>query len=338
MERKKSSQINYGISILRILATFSVIVIHISGPQVVKFGKISNFDWHVANIYDSVSRYAVPVFFMISGALLLGRTFEIKDFIKNRLGKIIPPFLFWSFFYSLMNRYYFNHESFSVSKVVKDVFYGSEYHLWFIYVLIGLYLIAPIFQKWIQFSNKQELQYFLIIWIFTLFLSIPGVAIYFPKINFIYFSGFIGYFVLGYYLNRYVEFPKWISYLIIFIGVAITIFGTCLFSYKTNKFFDYFYEYLNINAFFVAVGVFSLFNKIENVNDKMKPLLSNLNACSFGIFLIHPFLINIFAIIGLFEYTINSIIDIFIISIACFTFSFLVIFIIKKIKLGNLIA
>lgn len=338
MKKNKTTQTNFGISSLRILATFSVILIHISGPEVVKFGKISNFDWNVANFYDSISRYAVPIFFMISGALLLGKTFEIKDFLKNRLGKIIPPFLFWSLFYSLVNRYFFTHEAFNLSKVVKDVFYGSEYHLWFVYVLIGLYLIAPIFQKWIQFSKKNELQYFLIIWIITLLLTIPGVAIYFPKINFIYFSGFLGYFILGYYLKNHVKCPNWITYILIFIGVTITIFGTYYFTHQSNKFYDYFYEYLSINALLVSVGVFLLFNKIENVNEKIKPMMSNLNECSFGIYLIHPFIINILAILGVFSYSINPIFDILITSLVCFILSFIVVFIIKKIKFGHLIA
>lgn len=339
MEKSKTTQTNFGISSLRVLATFSVILIHISGPEVVKFGKISNFDWNVANFYDSISRYAVPVFFMISGALLLGRTFEIKDFLKNRLGKIIPPFLFWSLFYSIVNRYFFTHETFNLSKVVKDIFYGSEYHLWFVYVLIGLYLIAPIFQKWIQSAKKNEIQYFLIIWIITLFLTIPGVVIYFPKINFVYFSGFLGYFVLGYFLKKFVNWPNWVSYLFIFIGVIITFFGTYYLSHSTGKFYDYFYEYLSINALLVSIGVFQLFNnKINKVNEKMKPILSSLNECSFGIYLIHPFIINILVIFGVFSYTLNPILDIIIISLVCFILSFIVVFIIKKIKFGHLIA
>ncbi|ALJ04596.1 hypothetical protein APS56_05335 [Pseudalgibacter alginicilyticus] len=66
-KNKKINQRQFGLSFLRILATFSVIFIHVSVPLVVKFGKISTIDWHVANFFDSMSRYAVPMFFMISG-------------------------------------------------------------------------------------------------------------------------------------------------------------------------------------------------------------------------------------------------------------------------------
>lgn len=338
MEKNKTFQTNYGISFLRIFATLLVIIIHVSGPFVLKFGKISNFDWHVANFYDSVSRFSVPVFFMISGSLLLGRDFEIKDFLKNRLGKIIPPFLFWSLFYSLSARYFFGNEAFNVPKIIRDVFYGSEYHLWFVFTLIGVYLIAPIFQKWISSSQKKDIQYFLIIWILTLFLTIPGVAIYFPKINFAYFSGYLGYFVLGYYLKNYGKNNNLISYFLIFIGLAITIFGSYYMTKKNGVFYDYFYEYLSLNALMVSVGVFQLFNKIETINDTIKPLISKLTNCSFGIYLIHPFILDSFKSIGVFNFTINSTIDILLISLSCFILSFIVIYIIKKIKFGHLIA
>lgn len=338
MEKSKIFQTNFGISILRVLATLSVIIIHVSAPLVVDFGKISSFNWNVANFYDSISRYAVPVFFMISGALLLGKEFEIKDFLKNRLGKIIPPFLFWSLLYSLTNRYVFTHETFNISKVIRDVFYGSEYHLWFVFTLIGVYLIAPIIQKWIHYSKQNDIKYFLIIWILTLFLTLPGVAIYFPKINFAYFSGFLGYFILGFYLKKYIKCPNWISYLLIIIGVGITFFGTYYFSHKNNVFYDYFYEYLSINTLLVSIGVFMLFTKIETISDSIKPLLSKLNECSFGIYLIHPLVIHILTLLGVFTYSINPIFDILILSFTCFLLSFIVVFVIKKIKFGHLIA
>ncbi|SEP54856.1 acyltransferase [Flavobacterium urocaniciphilum] len=338
IKSKNDSRNNYGISLLRVLATLSVIFIHVSAPIVVEFGKISNFNWNVANFYDSISRYAVPVFFMISGSLLLGKEFEIKDFLKKRLGKIIPPFLFWSLLYCLTNRYIFNHKTFNISKIVRDVFYGSEYHLWFVFALIGVYLIAPIFQKWIHFSKQNDIKYFLIIWILTLFLTIPGVAIYFPKIDFTYFSGFIGYFILGYYLKIYVKCQNWFSFLLILIGLSVTIFGTYFMTNKNNEFYYYFYEYLSLNTLMVCIGIFMIFKKIDNINDKFKPIISKLNDCSFGIYLIHPLVLSVFTIFGFNNYFVNPIIDILIVSLACFSVSFIVIYFIKKIKNGNLIA
>jgi surface polysaccharide O-acyltransferase-like enzyme len=338
MKKNKIAHTNYGITLLRIICTLCVIIIHVSAPMVMKFGKIPDFDWHVANFYDSISRFSVPVFFMISGSLLLGREFEIKDFLKNRLGKIIPPFLFWSLFYTVTARYFFGNEAFNISKITRDVFYGSKYHLWFVFALIGVYLIAPVFQKWIHYSKENDIKYFLIIWVITLFMTIPGVAIYFPKIDFSYFAGYLGYFVLGYYLKNHVTNRNLISYALIFIGLSITIFGSYYMTKKEGVFYYYFYEYLCINALMVSSGIFMLFNKIEKVSDKIKPFLAKLNDCSFGIYLIHPFILDSFFSFGVFDYTINSIVDILLISLACFFISLMVISLIKKIKFGHLIA
>ena len=173
-------------------------------------------------------------------------------------------------------------------------------------------------------------KYFLIIWILTLFLTPPGVAIYFPKINFAYFSGFLGYFILGFYLNKFVKCRNWISYLLILIGIGITFFATYYFSHKNNAFYDYFYEYLSINTLLVSSGVFMLSIKVEIINSKIKLIVSKLNECSFGIYLIHPLVIKIFVLLGFFKYTVNPLIDILILSLACFLLSFIVVFVIKK--------
>lgn len=330
--------INYGLLLLRIFCTFCVIVIHVTAPLVMKFGKIPNYDWHVANTLDSMSRFAVPVFFMISGALLLGRDISVIDFLKTRLGKLLPPIVFWLLFYSLSSRYYYAGETFNIFKIVKDVFYGCKYHFWFVYVLIGVYLITPVLQKWVNHSKKTEVLYFLIIWFITLLLTIPGVAIYFPKINFAYFSGYIGYFVLGYYLKTYVKNNNIISYTLIVVGLAITILGTYIMTKKDGVFYYYFYEYLCINALMVSIGVFLLFNTIKTINEKMKPIVTNLSNCSFGIYLIHPFILDKFKEMGVYNYSINAIVDMLLISIACFLVCFALIFMIRKIKFGNLIA
>lgn len=326
MGKNNSVQTQFGISFLRILSTLSVIIIHVSAPLVVKFGEISFFDWEIANIYNSVSRYSVPVFFMISGSLLLNKDYELIYFLKKRFGKVVFPFLFWSLVYSLSNRYVFSSEVFSISKVVKDIFYGSEYHLWFVYVLIGGYLFRPILQKWIENTSEKEILYFLMIWGVTLIVSIPGFEIYFPKINLSYFSGFIGYFVLGYYLNQFWIRGRLISVLMVIIGALITIIGTSVFTVKSGKWYYYFYEYLNFNTLLVASGVFLLFNKIVV-----------LNQCCFGIYLIHPLVLKLFELIDFNVYLATPIISILLVSLICFIVCYFIVFIVKKIKYEYLI-
>ncbi|MDG2433715.1 acyltransferase family protein [Flavobacterium sp.] len=326
----------FGLSFLRIIATFSVIVIHVAGPLVVRFSQIPNFEWHVANFYDSVSRYSVPVFFMISGALILRKDYELFDFLKRRFGKIIIPFLFWSLLYSLLNRYVFNDDSFSVVKIIRDVFYGSMYHLWFVYALLGVYLTVPVLRRWIKNAPQKEILYVLIIWMITIMLTIPKLNIYFPKIDFIYFSGFIGYFILGYYLSLF-KFPKKLSLILIFLGSLITIVGTYYFTEKNSKFYYYFYEYLCLNTLMVSSGFFLLFNRIQCNKPKIKSFMLHLNGTCFGIYLMHPLLLQLFELIGFNVNITNSVISILLIAFTCFLVCGGVVFSIKKLKYGHLI-
>jgi surface polysaccharide O-acyltransferase-like enzyme len=332
-----SFPMQFGLSFLRILATFSVIIIHVSGPLVMKFGKISFFDWNVANFFDSISRYSVPIFFMISGALLLNKDYELIDFLKKRLGMILPPFIIWSLIYSFSNRYLFAEESFNFLKVVKDVFYGSKYHLWFIYTLLGVYLTVPILRKWIKNASPKEIQYVLIIWLLTLILTIPCVNIYFPKIDLTYFSGFIGYFVLGYYLSLF-NFKRIISILFVVLGVAVTIIGTYYFTVKNSKFYYYFYEYLCLNTFLVSSGVFMLFNKASCSNKNVHFVIGQLNQVCFGIYLMHPLVLALFNLIGFDVSIANPIISILLVALACFLICAAIVFCFKKLKYGYLIA
>lgn len=331
-------QTQFGISFLRILATLSVIVIHVSGPLVVKFGEISSFDWNVANFFDSISRYSVPLFFMISGSLLLSQNYGFIEFLKKRLGKILPPFLFWSLIYSILNRYVFVSEAFNSSKIVKDIFYGSEYHLWFIYTLIGVYLFTPILQKWIVNASHKEVLYVLMIWILTLIIAIPGLKIYFPKIDLSYFSGFLGYFVLGYYLKQYGTKEKLIPVLFVIFGCLMTILGTYFFSVKNSKFYFYFYEYLNLNTMMVSTGMFLIFKKIEISNEKINGLVFEINQCCFGIYFIHPLVLKLLILIGLDVNILSPIVSILIVSIVCFLLCFFIISCLKKLKYGYLIS
>lgn len=338
MKTENSSfQEQIGIATLRILATFSVIMIHVSGPLVVNFGNISMIDWNIANFFDSISRYSVPVFFMISGALLLNKDYELVNFLKRRFGKILPPFLIWLLIYSFTNRYVFSEEVFDFMKIMKDVFFGSEDHLWFVYSLLGVYLAVPILRKWIKHANKKEILYVLIIWLITIVLTIPTLKNYFPKIDLTYFSGFIGYFILGYYLSLF-QIKRIIPIMLIILGVIITIFGTYYFTVKNSEFYYYFYEYLCLNTLMVSSGMFMLCNKISSSDRKVVLVVEQVNQTCFGIYLMHPMVLKLFILIGFDVYIFTPIISILLITIVCFLTCFVIIFYLKKLKYGYLFA
>src|SRR6267154_32982 len=87
------------INSLRLIALVAVIVLHTAAIPLEQYGKIPLNDWLTADLYNALVRFAVPVFVMITGALLLHREYELGDFLKKRLGRIFTPFLFWSLVY-----------------------------------------------------------------------------------------------------------------------------------------------------------------------------------------------------------------------------------------------
>jgi surface polysaccharide O-acyltransferase-like enzyme len=94
---KRSVWVDY----IRVIASFSVILLHSTAPLIFKYGDLPLTHWMIGNIYDSAVRMCVPLFFMISGYLLLDKNESLVSFYKKRFNKIVPPLIAWSFFYVL---------------------------------------------------------------------------------------------------------------------------------------------------------------------------------------------------------------------------------------------
>ena len=130
------------INSLRVLATFSVIVLHVAADILYQYGSISNSDWWTGNIFDSSVRFCVPIFLMISGTLIFSKTYESTgEYLRKRVLRILFPFLFWSIIYIAVGLLVkFNSgEYLSFKEALKYVFVklrdGASFHLWYIYMI-----------------------------------------------------------------------------------------------------------------------------------------------------------------------------------------------------------
>ncbi|GMQ60366.1 acyltransferase family protein [Vallitalea sediminicola] len=303
------------LDILRVMAILAVIVIHVTAMDVIKVENIGRFDWWVSNIFNSISRWGVPVFFMISGVLLLDDSKEsTSEFLKKRVGKIGIPLIIWSIIYSIAKHYFIEMdmpEILSYPKILlTDIIYDrAYYHLWFIYVIITIYLVTPFLRKIIKHSSTKEIRYWLILWLISTIGSYTYKIIYYciqheqPSyiriLDVPMVGGFIGYFVLGYYLNK-IEIGKKIRRIIYlisilsFILVPILIYLT---SIGDNKLNEQFYNHFVITTFFISVGVFIFFkyNDLNNIIPiNMKKIIVSMSNATFGIYIVHMLvLINI---------------------------------------------
>ena len=89
---------------LRMKATFMVVLLHVAAPGLYQFNKIPDSWWFICNVFDALVRACVPIFVMISGALILNKDYDLKDFLQKRLLRVVIPFIAWTFIYMLFNQ------------------------------------------------------------------------------------------------------------------------------------------------------------------------------------------------------------------------------------------
>src|SRR5665647_202082 len=124
---------------LRVIATIGVIFIHVSSDYQPSSGIISMYDFWIGNIFDSATRFSVPIFVMLSGALLLPKDYGTGIFLKKRLLRLLLPFVFWSFIYILNSLYWRvqDGEKLHFIETTKNILMqfrdGSSLHFWYIY-------------------------------------------------------------------------------------------------------------------------------------------------------------------------------------------------------------
>ena len=91
------------ISNLRVIATLCVVLLHVASSVLYKYNQVPNSHWWIGNVYDSFARFSVPLFLMITGALLLGKQYSYSIFLKRKVVRILLPFAFWTAIYIIYN-------------------------------------------------------------------------------------------------------------------------------------------------------------------------------------------------------------------------------------------
>ena len=323
------------------MSTLAVIIIHVSAGGVMTLN-IDSVNWFVSNFYDSLSRFCVPMFFVISGALLLSKDYKLKDFFRKRLIRILPPLFFWTVVYFIYHNQNYILTSFEfipfLEKLIRAFLYGAEYHLWFVYTLIGLYLSVPILRNWLKNSSDIYVVYFLAIWFFSTLYRIPGFVIYLPKIDVLNFSGYLGYMVLGYFLFN-TSFKGTFKYLLLFIvSIGITVLGTYYFSLRQGFFYEYFYDYLSVNIIIACASLF-LFFKNKKIRVKgLDDIVLVISKYSFGVYLIHALILELLVNLKIDMFIINPVLSIPLVSVFCLIISLGIIIVLNKLPFGKYIS
>lgn len=207
------SRIRY-LDSLRALATFAVVVIHVASNN--WYGFVGAPDWLAFTVYAGLCKFCVPVFFMISGVLFLNpkRSYCLKRLYLHNIGRLILFLLAWSFVY-LVFHVMEAGEGITFSTLLdcaKSILKGdTQTHFWFVYALIGIYMVAPIIKVFTDNAQRRLVEYFLILWlliqsVFDAVSQVPLIAPVFHNVDKMLIqvtTSYLGFFVLGRYLDEY---------------------------------------------------------------------------------------------------------------------------------------
>lgn len=289
-------QRDLSLDIIRIFACLMVVTTHAPMPAT---------EAHSV-LLAGISLFTLPcnaLFFMVSGALLLPTPKTDRklappyEFLKKRLGKVLIPTLLWSLFYIVVRAINYNLTIVEIVRSVLSLPFSPQGHgvLWFMYALVGLYLLSPILSAWLKTASEKEELLYLSLWAITLLYPIlHKVVIVNTSISGILynFSGYAGFFLLGHYLQHYGKrIRMWHSVALYALAIVLplairlahidvdismfmgdSIFGAihAVFWWKMLKAFTYYC------------------GKIQS----WKSLLAHVSSLTFGIYLMHIFIMR----------------------------------------------
>lgn len=332
---------------MRAIACFMVIMVHscefffIDGSNI----SIRSIDdgWWVS-VIDSAFRCSVPLFVMISAYLLVPLDGNVKMFFKKRLIRVVVPFAVWSLLYATLPYLWGDMTNDEVLDSIIRLAYNfndASGHMWFIYMIIGLYLFMPVISPWLEKAGKRAEEFFLFIWVLSTFFPyirnfvgyIYGEC-YWNEFNMLwYFSGFLGYVVLAHYIRHYVKWKNanriMIGSVAYLIGYAVTgiIWYSRIETAETLQQLELSWRFCTPNVVLESLGAFLI---IEGVfgHCKENRIVKSISNLSYGIYLMHIFILT--AVYKVFENYFSTPVTIFLVGIITFIICYLITLLISQ--------
>ena len=333
--------------LLRIFASFAVICIHICSDSFTwEAGNYSTSVWGYLNVFDSLSRFGVPIFVMLSGCFMIDKYKEnsLKKLYSKNISRLACAFVFWSCIYFVFNfiKNAVLHKPIDIKELTDGLIKG-EFHLWFIPMLIVLYAITPLVKE--LCSNKKNEQYFMLLACIPVvfnfvsyFTNIEPLDDLFNKAGFQFVSGYTVYYILGHYLNKYEVQKK--HRILIYIFAVFSVVATVFVSYwhyDSGKVGETFlFEYLSPTVLIVSVAVFLLFKyNVSRIRfkERSQNFIVKLSSLTFGIYLSHIVFLKVFNRTPLTVENIHPLVSVPLLVVSIFILGAITTWIISKIPI-----
>ena len=345
MARTADGRLAYA-DLLRVLATIAAVVLYISTGWLSQTAA-GGSAWTTMVTYNALTRWCVPMFAMLSGAFLLDpkKSVRMRDLFLRYILRILIALVVWGTLYALVD-YGFLGGRFTwagVKSALNHVFWAdTHHHLWFLYVLLGLYLVTPILRAFVRGASRGGLHWFLLL-AFLFGSLLPLLREFFPgrmalplawldKLDVHLVLGYVGYYVAGYYLKNYTlgRIAEFSIYILGILGGVATVWGTYALSAPAALL-----DYCAPNIVLMTVAIFVLFRYVLGVSDERsrRQRLGGVARISFGIYLIHDFFIMLLRHFEISTLSFNPILSIPVLSAAVFLCSFAVSWLLSKIPL-----
>lgn len=290
--------------LLRILASFLVVIIHVCFQNWTKIS-VRSVGWQTLNVFDGLSHCAVPLFVMISGTVFLRRQepIEPKTVLKRYIPKLLMAFLFWSLFYAIFET---GFESVFSMQWIKTVILNCldyKYHLWFFPEMIVAYLFLPLLWPLAHYKDGKLVGYACLLFLVlraglltVALLPVPTPVLTWMGKFSVGTGNFIGYMLLGYYLST-VQKKKtamWLTVLLLILSSLLIIGWNCFLSVRSGEAVDKVLAIGKLPVALQAAALFSLFSRLEQskcLNRCRKPVV-RFAGLTLGIYVIHVFVLE----------------------------------------------
>jgi len=310
------------VDLIRTVAMVGVILLHAAGRFTVTIQEMGQMNpseitcWGVVNVYQSLAApIGVPLFLMLTGALLLQpeKTDTLSVFFKKRWARIGLPSLFWFAAYFAWD-FLVQGIPLTAGAIVQGILNGPYTQMWYMYVLVGLYLLTPILRIFMAHADQTMIKYFVLLWVLGVAI-LPFFDLLSPfqlNSNVFAMTGYVGFFVLGAYLST-VNMQRSKLSIFIILGIALTAIGTYVLAATVGGTEMYFFQqYFSPTVILVAVMMFTLLFTVQppSVQEDSNPskahkLIQLISQNTLGIFFIHVMIIESIQL-GYFGFTLNS--------------------------------
>ena len=346
------------VDFIRVVSAFLVVVAHAGNSHTMP-GEIPDAHWLFNNFIDTFCRCAVPMFLMISGYLLLSKKGSLKKGFYNRFLKIGIPLFVWSIIYYYVRWWkppgqIVDDKYSGFYNAFRNFLLGNGEHLWFLYAIISLYLVAPIFHSYLKSASRESKTYFLLLCGFGCFLW-PILVIFLRKIfdvdkvhfDIYVMNSTIGYFIVGYFLGHMkISTRTFLWCLVSFLLIAITVTWvgfkfsySSIFSPPTNlRVHLTYYFHMRVPMALLLFVVIKYIGETQFYRQsKLSAIISRLAGFSFGVYIVHILVKHTIedGILG-FSFSIHMFDPWFslpLVSVTTFFLSVLIVWLLRKIPL-----